>query len=132
MGEAPTAEHLLKEQQKLAEKKAQDMIDRCVPVVYGIFRVISEEKPPLEVKSREEFIKTFEKVTVDCLKLLKESKLTIAEIEYLLPKMEQVVQAIKQQLIMSLNKSSEKVLEKKLGKPHKDLNMDEMDEILVA
>ena len=125
------SEAAFKKQQEEAERKVKEQVERVEPVIYALLGKVVESKPSIEVKDRKDFIEKYEAVTVDCLKALKESGLTIAEIEYGLPKLEQVVGALKQQILMSLNKSADKVLEKTFGKEFKDMTMNDWDEILL-
>ena len=125
-----TAAQVEKNRIEEAQKKAKEVEQKVAPVIYNTLQIIAKNEPPIAASTQEEYKAGYEKVTVDVLTLFKDAGLTIAEIEYAMPRFDQIVKAVIQQISVSLNTSSAKILEKTFGKDFKDMTMNEMDDIL--
>lgn len=125
------AEALIKAEQEREKERVDAQVAKATPVVHDIFFIIASAKPKLDIASKEEFAKEYKKVTTDVLARLKESSMTVEEIEWTLNRLKDSTEAIAEMAGKSLRISVKRATEKVFGKDASDMTMDDLDKILI-
>lgn len=124
------ASRLIKRQQEEKRKEVDVMVEKCTPVIHGIFAMIAELKPNPDTQTQEEFIESYSAPVVASLELMKETNLTIEECSWVLERVSNIAETIKRRAVLALEKSLNLAEEKVFGKPTEQLTLNEIDEII--
>ncbi len=127
----PTADQLIKAEQDRLNEKADAQVAKATPIVHDIFFIIASAKPKLDIASKEEFSKEYKEVVSNVLVRLKESGMTVEEIEWTLNRVKDSAEAVASVVGKSVRISVQKATEKAFGKQSEDMTLDDLDKFLV-